>query len=127
MFLVGMLSWWYSRGWLQRFRIIKRRLTRTSDFFSIGLLAETLFSPYKQISATTLNGSIGLQIRRFFDKTLSRIIGAIMRFFVIIAGITVITVQAIIGLLVIVGWAFVPLFPVVGLLIWSIGWVPIWQ
>lgn len=127
MFLVGMLSWWYGHGWRQRFQIIKRRITRTSDFFSIGLLAETLFSPYKQISATTFNGPIGLQIRSFLDKTLSRIIGAIMRFFVIIAGVIVISVQAVVGVLVVVGWVFVPLMPIIGLLIWSIGWVPTWQ
>lgn len=127
MFLVGIIRWWYGQGWSQRLQIIKKRIIRTSDFFSIGLLAETIFSPYKQISAGAVRGSFGVEIRSFFDRTLSRIIGAIMRLFVIFAGLIVIIVQSLIGIVVLVGWAFVPIMPITGLLIWSVGWVPLWQ
>ena len=127
MFLVGIITWWYGQGWQQRFKIIKHRLARTSDFFSIALLAETLFSPYRQISAVTMNGSVGVQLRSFFDKTLSRIVGAVMRTFVIIGGIIVIFIQSILEFVVLVSWVVVPLLPVVGLLLWIVGWVPSWQ
>jgi hypothetical protein len=127
MFLVGILSWWYGHGWQERSQIIKRRIIRTSDYFSIGLLVTTLFSPYRQISASEVSGSLGIQLRGFFDKTLSRIIGAVMRVFVIIIGLLVITFQAIIGGLVLISWAMIPLFPVGGLLIWILGWVPLWR
>jgi hypothetical protein len=126
MFLVGILSWWYGDGWMQRAGLIRERLARTLDFFSISLLFKTLFSPFRQISAGKIRGSIGVQMHAFFDRLISRIIGAMVRTFMIAAGVIVIALHIVWGLIVLVGWALVPLLPVVGILLFSIGWAPIW-
>jgi hypothetical protein len=127
MFLVGILSWWYGNGWRQRLRIITERIARTNDYFSIGLLLSTLFAPFRQISASSVDGSVAVQLRAFADKLISRIIGLIVRTFMIVFGLVVIILQSIFGIVVLAIWAFVPLFPVIGLLMMVIGWVPTWS
>lgn len=126
MFLVGILSWWYGDGWMQRAGLIRERLARTLDFFSISLLFKTLFSPFRQISAGKIRGPIGVQIHAFFDRLTSRIIGAMVRTFMIVAGVTVIALHIVWGLIVLAGWALVPLLPIAGILLFSIGWAPTW-
>lgn len=126
MFLVGLLQWWYGYGWLGEIRRIGRRLQSTAELFSIGQLATTLFSPFRQISAGQVGGSIGVQLRAFFDKLISRIIGAIVRSGTIIAGIVTITFQAIIGGVGLIVWLVLPTLPIVGLILFAIEWTPQW-
>lgn len=126
MFLVGILSWWYGDGWMQRAGLIRERLARTLDFFSISLLFKTLFSPFRQISAGKIRGPIGVQIHAFFDRLTSRIIGAMVRTFMIVAGVVVIALHIVWGLIVLAGWALVPLLPIAGILLFSIEWAPTW-
>lgn len=123
---MGILSWWYGGGWISRVRIIKDRLAASADFFSIGLLAATLFAPFRQISAGSVGGPLGIQMRAFFDKLLSRFIGAFMRTFMILFGVIVMLLQIIFGLIVLGFWLIIPLFPVIGLIGFAIGWVPQW-
>lgn len=126
MFLVGIMSWWYGDGWRGRAKMIAGRISRMNDYFSVGLLLSTLFSPFRQISAGSIDGPIGAQLRALGDKLISRMIGAIIRSFMIIFGLVVIVLQSIIGVIVLIFWLVIPLFPVIGLLIMVIGWVPIW-
>ncbi|CAN5367763.1 hypothetical protein BH10PAT4_BH10PAT4_3210 [soil metagenome] len=127
MFLVGILSWWYGDGWRKRAGIIGRRIARTNDYFSVGLLLTTLFAPFRQISAGSVDGSMSVQLRAFFDKLISRIIGAIVRTFMILFGLVLMVLQIILGAVVLSIWVFVPIFPVFGLLLFVIGWVPLWH
>ena len=127
MFLVGIISWWYGRGWQGQLLRIRERLTVTAETFSIGQLFATLFSPFRQISAGKTRGSVGDQLRAFFDTTISRVIGAIVRSFTIIAGIITLTIQAIGELVVSIIWLILPLFPIIGLILFAIGWVPKWM
>lgn len=124
MFLAGILSWWYGNGWLSRVQVIKDRLLASSDFFSIELLASTLFAPFRQISAGNVSGPVGDQIRAFFDRLISRTIGAIVRTCVILFGLIAISIQAIFGLVVLISWLIIPTFPIVGLIMMVIGWTP---
>ena len=127
MFLVGIISWWYGTGWKGQLRRIRDRLAATAGYFSIGQLFSTLFSPFRQISAGNAGGSISNQMRAFFDKTLSRVIGAIVRLFTIVAGIVTLTVQFIGELIVSIIWLTLPVFPIVGLIMFVIGWAPQWM
>ena len=124
MFIVGILSWWYTAGWKQRFQALTERLLSTADYFSIDLLLKTLFAPYRQISAGQVRGPIGVQLRAFFDQLLSRIIGAIIRTFMIIIGLVCIFFYLLIGLLLLIFWAVVPLIPIIGMLLFFAGWLP---
>jgi len=127
MFLVGIISWWYGQGWRGQLRRVQQRLATTVGFFSIGQLLSTLFSPFRQISAEKVNGAIGAQLRAFFDKTLSRVIGAIVRSFTILAGGIVIVFQSVFEAIVLAMWLVLPLMPVAGLIVFAIGWVPEWM
>lgn len=127
MFLVGILGWWYGDGWHKRAGIIGRRIVRTNDYFSVGLLLVTLFAPFRQISAGSVEGSLAIQLRAFFDHLISRMIGAIVRTFMIVFGLVVMVLQLMLGAVVLSVWVLIPLFPVFGLLLFVIGWVPLWQ
>lgn len=124
MFILGMLSWWYGTGWRQRVSLLRDRLAGTMDYFSIDLLLRTFFSPFRQISAGKVNGPLGVQMRAFFDRLISRLIGAMIRFTMIIAGLVVITFHAIFGAVALLLWAFVPMLPLAGIALFVTGWVP---
>ncbi len=127
MLFIGLMQWWYGDGWRARVAHVRERLASTLDYFSIGLLLKTLFSPFRQISAGKVQGPVGLQVRAFFDKLISRCVGAVVRSVVMLVGILAIVAQGFIGFVGIITWALVPLMPVVGLILFSIGWTPSWQ
>ena len=127
MFLVGLLSWWYGRGWQQRVDLIWEGLKRTAATFSIGQLFQTLFAPFRQISAGSPGGSIAQQMRALFDQTISRFVGFMVRTITIIAGSIILLLRTLVGGIAIVGWPLVPLLPFVGLIVFVIGWVPQWM
>jgi len=128
MFLVGLISWWYGRGWIGQLRRMTHRFGATLEFFSVGQLLGTLFSPYRQISASSAsNGSVSAELRAFVDQLISRIIGAFVRFFTIVFGLIVIVLQAAYELLIVVAWWFLPLLPIAGFILLAIGWVPVWM
>jgi hypothetical protein len=128
MFLVGILSWWYGRGWLGQWRRVSDQWRTTVEFFSIGQLFATLFAPFRQISASSgKSSSLSVVMRAFFDQLVSRIIGFFVRFFTIVAGCIVIAVQILYQTVLMVLWWFLPALPVVGFILLAIGWVPSWM
>jgi len=128
MFLVGLISWWYGRGWISQWKRIAQRFLATLEFFSIGQLFSTLFAPFRQISAgASGNGSIGTAFRAMIDQLISRVIGAFVRFFTIIFGLIVIILQALYEVVIMIAWWFLPLLPVIGCILLAIGWVPTWM
>ena len=128
MFIVGMLSWWYGRGWLDQVLFFREKMAKTLDYFSIDLLLKTLFAPYRQIGAGRVQGSLGVKWRAFVDRLISRLIGSIVRMILVLIGVAWLIIQAIVGTLLVVLWALVPLMPIIGLLLYISGWVPaIWS
>ncbi len=126
MFLVGILSWWYNEGWRQRYSLIISRLASVSDRFSIIILLSTLFAPYRQISAGGVKGAIGVQFRAFIDRLISRFVGLLVRLLMVIVGLIALIYQIIVGAIVLLFWPLIPIFPVVGLILFAIGWIPAW-
>ena len=122
MLLVSLFQWWYGDGLRQRVRIISGQLEGTLDYFSIELLLKTLFMPFRQISAESVSGALDAKLRAFADKMISRIVGAMVRIVIMIAGIIAITLQVILGIVILIGWALVPIFPVVGIVLMIMGW-----
>lgn len=121
MFLVGIFQWWYGSGWLRHFRRSYVGLLRTANFFSIGLLFRTLFNPFRQISAGSVQGGLPEQLKAFADRSISRFIGANIRFWTIIAGLVVISARTIWVTVSIVAWTILPITPIVGLILWLQG------
>lgn len=126
MVIVGILTWWYSTGFIQAMRSVGRRLGGWVDFFSIDLLIKTLFSPFRQISAGRVDGPLVEQLKAFGDKLLSRIIGAVVRTIVMVVGIMMLAGVSILGVVYLILWLAMPLLPLVGLTLALTGWVP-WQ
>lgn len=103
---------------------VGQRLVNLEDYFSIDLLLKTFFSPFRQISAGRVQGPLGVQMRAFFDRLVSRVIGAMIRLFTILIGLIAIVIYAVIGAVVLVVWAFIPLLPIVGIWLFVTGWMP---
>lgn len=114
--LGSFLSWWYGEGWLSQIGEVRERLRRVNDRYSISLLVGTLFSPFRQISAGNVRGPLGVQLRAWFDRLISRFIGAGIRSILILIGVVAIVMECLIGLTRLAGWPLVPLLPLVGLL-----------
>jgi len=94
------------------------------DYFSFDLLLRTLFSPFRQISAGKVRGPLGVQMRAFFDRLISRVIGGIIRTTVVIFGAVTLFIAAIIGAIRLVLWPLIPLLPIVFVLFAIAGWIP---
>lgn len=127
MFSVGLISWWYGRGWLGQWRRMSNQFSSTLEFFSVGQLVETLFAPYRQISASApSNGTFGDAFRAGVDTLISRIIGMIIRLFTIVIGCIAITLQGLYAIVIMISWWLVPLMPIAGFILFAVGWVPSW-
>lgn len=126
MFIVGLLSWWYGAGWLRHVGQIREKIAATADYFSLGLLFTTLFAPFRQISASQVSGSIGIQWRAFLDRLVSRCVGAVMRLIMILLGVVSLLFLVAYGAISSIIWLIIPLLPFFGVILMIIEWVPTW-
>lgn len=124
MFIVGLLRWWYTLGWSQRARMVMDRLDSTMDYFSIGLLLRTMFALFRQDGAGSVQGSLSVKMQAFAGRMISRVIGACIRFTVLVIGLVTIAAQMLLGLLVLALWALVPLMPIIGVVLALGDWLP---
>ena len=125
MIIVWAVSWWYGAGWLRQLARIKEQLASAYDYFSISILLRTLFAPFRQISASGVDGPVGVKIRAFVDKLISRIIGACVRIILIFTGIVWMSLLVLVGIILLVGWAFIPFMPLIGFIVMLSGWMPV--
>ncbi len=121
MFMVGILQWWYGNGWLRHVKRSYVGILRTADFFSLGLLAKTLFNPFRQISAGQVRGPFPVQVRAFFDRLFSRVVGGVIRTLTIFVGLAVIMLRSLWTVVSVVLWTVLPLTPVAGVILWLSG------
>lgn len=115
MYVWAFIRWWYGPGWRDRLTAAKLRLAKTSDYFSISLMARNLFQPFRQISAGSVRGSLEVHLRAWLDRLISRFIGTIIRSFMIIIGAVWWLVLALTSVVWLAIWALLPLMPLVGL------------
>lgn len=103
------LRWWYGAGWHWAVqRAIVERLQWCNETFSIFALMRTLFAPFKQ-TYNKSNGSIDMRVRAFFDNVISRCVGFVSRFFIIITGLIACLFVLITGAVFVVLWPLAPL------------------
>jgi hypothetical protein len=120
--ITSLFQWWYGDGIRERLRIISGRLESLIDYFSFGLLIKTLFSPYRQISAGSVQGSLEVKFRAMIDKLFSRVVGAFIRLIILTVGAVVLGFMVTYSVLGLVVWGLVPFFPVIGVGLMVIGW-----
>lgn len=111
MLVVSFGSWWYGAGWRHAASQALHKLARLSEFFSLGLLLRTLFSPYRQISAGAVRGPLNLRMRAFFDRLFSRFIGFFLRIIMVCIGCIAILATAIFSAIWLIAWPLIPLSP----------------
>lgn len=127
MFIVGILSWWYGAGLMARIASVQARIAAIMDYFSIDVLVRTIFSPFKQISAGSVSGPLGVKLRALLDRIFSRIIGAVVRSMLIIVGVIGIILTTLLGVVLVASWLIVPALPFIGVILTLIGWTPSWM
>lgn len=122
MFIWLSLRWWYSAGWQWAWeRSVGQRIEWCVETFSLGTLVRTLFSPFKQTFAGQAKGSIGDLFRAFVDKTISRVIGFFVRSFLIGLALLCIVFVMLTGVVLLLLWPFIPLFPLIGFILFVSG------
>lgn len=112
MLAVAFIRWWYGPGWKQLAHNIQVRLERTMLSLSVPTLARTLFSPWKRIMTTPGSG-IDAHVKAALDNAVSRFVGFVVRSTVLMTAMAIMTFTAIIGLLQILLWPFLPVLMLV--------------
>ena len=111
MLMFGLLSWWYGDGWRSFGHELFRGLRNTADFFSVSSLFKTFFAPFRQISAND----------KFLDRLISRVIGSVTRFFLIVFGLIVVALEAVFSIVVMTLWFLMPLMPIACVVLFVVG------
>lgn len=118
---VELFRWWYVDGWKQQAKSVSMRIDGTMDYFSFSLLLKTLFSPFRQISAGGVDGTLQVKLRAFVDKLFSRIIGAVVRLLIMATGLVALVIQVVLSLAYLLLWELIPLLPVIGVVLVFVG------
>jgi hypothetical protein len=85
------------------------------NYFSLPLLLKTLFSPWRRYSWSYGRGfDIKIYLEVFLSNLISRILGAVLRIFLIILGILFEIFIFFSGLIVFLGWLILPLLLIAG-------------
>ncbi|MBR3236749.1 hypothetical protein IKF92_03690 [Candidatus Saccharibacteria bacterium] len=123
MAIADIFLWWYAAGWRTFIKKNRNAISSITDFFSMSSLVRTLFKPYRQISAETAsaNSSLDLRFHMFLDRLVSRFIGFCSRLFLLLAGSVIIIIGGIFSLILILLWPFIPLLPIVGIVLTIMG------
>ena len=124
MLLLALVSWWYTAGWAKLGQRVQDRVLGTLDQFSVALLMQTLFDPFRQIAAGRVRGPIGLQLRAWADRLFSRVIGMIVRTILIFVGVGTAVVMGMIGIVQLLVWPVIPFLPIIALMAGLAGWAP---
>ena len=122
MLILSFFEWWYIRGFCEYLEKFGDTLKNAADFFSLRLLVENFFSPFRQISAGgTTSLALGDRLRALSDYLFSCVFGAVVRFFLLVLGSVIIAVQAVFGLVFAVLWPFAPFLLVYAVLLFARG------
>ncbi len=111
----GYLYWHYTRALLDLLINLKVFLKFLYNFFSIGTLTSTFFSPWLGLGEKYKHGDIldfAGHLSSFFVNLVMRLIGMCIRFVVISIGLLSIICAVIMGLLLIIIWFFYPILAV---------------
>lgn len=106
---ISWFTWHFLEMPVFLFEAWKNYLSFGVDYFSIPLLLKTLFSPWRQYRWRYPRGfDIGGCLATFISNMFSRLLGAIARVVLIIAGIIVQIFIVIAGIIIIVVWLAMP-------------------
>lgn len=122
MLLISALSWWYGAGWawaLHQLFIVHTK--KIEHFFSISDLLKTLFAPFRQDNLTAKGAPISIKLQVLGGNIISRIFGFIIRFTLIMIGLSIILISFIIGVIMLLLWPLLPITPLIGIILFVTG------
>jgi hypothetical protein len=105
---VTLLAWWYSRGMKLAVDHALQRIKNTFHLFSIPILLRTLFAPWKRI-ITPPGAGLDAHFRAAIDNMVSRTIGFIVRFFVLLTAGLLLLLSIIVSLIELMLWPLIPI------------------
>lgn len=111
--LKNLFVWMYFIAPLQFLKIWSNFVWFLYNFFSIRLLAGTLFSKWRRIGETQRKRGFEELFSAFVINSLMRIVGFIVRTFVIIAGLATISLSILLGVILFISWFFLPLLIII--------------
>lgn len=106
--MITYLIWWYAQEPPLIFRSIGIVTKKVFSSFSIGILAGTLFDPWKRDVAYAENSSLDVRLKIAMQNLLSRFIGFIVRLITILVGLFCTIVIFIFMVLAILLWLLMP-------------------
>lgn len=102
------INWHYTKAWSDILRIIANYLWFVGNFFSIELLAKTLFSPWKRLNISGGRNQEDSFFVALFINTLMRFIGFGVRMLTIIIGMIALIITAAISCVAVIVWFVFP-------------------
>ena len=122
MLVVSFVQWWYGRGFKEYLAKFVDRLKDATDFFSIRLLVSNFFAPFRQIATEKRNNlPLNERLHAWLDLLISRLVGATIRFFLLIIGTIFLIMRAAVGLAIMILWPLAPLVLVYSVMLYIRG------
>ncbi len=104
------LKWHYSKALSDLIELAKNFIWFTFHFFSIGLLFQTFFTPWKRLSEQNTKGfSLEGFMSAIIVTTIMRLVGMIVRTFVILFGLISILAMVVTFIIAFVIWLLAPI------------------
>lgn len=122
MIILHLATWWYGAGWRWIARqLFKERPAAIAHFFSITELTRTLFAPFRQDELSAKNAPLGIKLQALGGNIISRFFGVIIRLSIILVGLIMLALSAVFGLVLMLLWPFIPLAPLISIVLWLTG------
>ena len=113
--------WHYRKAFQELFHVWLNLLWFVIHFFSLPQLSRSLFSPWKRMTEEKQKGfNFEAMAAYLIVNLLSRVVGAIMRGAVILAGLIALSITTVLGLVAIVFWFAAPAI-ILALLVGGVG------
>lgn len=108
MLVLELVTWWYGDGWLALARRFLNYPKGMYNYFSVALLAKTMFAPWKRIT-TTASRSLNERLRAMMDNLVSRWVGFSVRLLVLIVASIMMVLSLVVAVVGLVVWPLLPL------------------
>ncbi|MDB5204625.1 MAG: hypothetical protein JWP09_653 [Candidatus Taylorbacteria bacterium] len=107
--ILSYFIWHYTQAFKDIFNLFRNFAWFVYHFFSIKVLSKTLFSPWRKLNESYEKG---WNLNAFFETLvvnfIMRIVGFLVRLFIILTGIISLAFVSIVGATVFIAWIFLP-------------------